>query len=87
MSAFAIRPTVHLSDGHSVASSSEAAAVVRGYALTHCSLTASVLLRRLEAIESAAEAQKLALEFRAWAAREGLLLSRPPKAGRPSHRR
>jgi hypothetical protein len=90
MSAFAIRPAVQLRDGHSVASSAEAVAVVRGYALAHCSLTASVLLRRLEAIESADEAQRLALEFRAWAAREGLLLNRPPKpalAARHSHRR
>ena len=35
MSAFAMRPPVHLRDGHSVASFSEAAAIVRGYALAH----------------------------------------------------
>jgi hypothetical protein len=90
MSAFAIRPPVQLNDGYAVESSSDAAAVVRGYASTHCSLAASVLLRRLEAIESADEAQRLALEFRAWAAREGLLLSRPPKtamAARPLRHR
>jgi hypothetical protein len=81
---------VQLSDGHSIASSSEAAEVVRGHAMAHCSLIASDLCRRLEAIESLEEAQRLALEFRAWAAREGLLLSRPrnaPIAARPSHRR
>jgi hypothetical protein len=90
MSAFAIRPPVQLRDGHSIASSSEAAAVVRGYAMLHCSLIASDLCRRLEAIESSDEAQRLALEFRAWAAREGLLLSRPRKgaiAARPLRHR
>jgi len=90
MSAFAIRPPVQLQDGHSIVSSSEAAALVRNHAMAHCSLSASVLLRRLEAIETADEAQRLALDFRAWAAREGLLLNRPPKkaiGGRPLHRR
>lgn len=90
MSAFAILPPVHLRDGYSVASSSEAAAIVRGYATSHCSLAASVLLRRLEAIETSDEAQRLGLEFRAWAAREGLLLSRPQSraiaAGPSRHR-
>jgi hypothetical protein len=74
MSVFAIRPPVHLRDGHAVGSSSEAAAVVREHAMAHCSLAASVLVRRLERIETPDEAQGLALEFRAWAAREGLLL-------------
>lgn len=78
MSAFALRPPVHLRDGHAVASSSDAADILRGYATSHCSLTASVLLRRLEAIETSDEAQRLGLEFRAWAAREGLLLTQPP---------
>lgn len=88
MCAFAIRPPVQLRDGHSIASSSEAAALVRGHAIAHCSLAASVLLRRLEAIETSAEAQSLALEFRAWAAREGLLLKLPRTiAARPSRRR
>jgi hypothetical protein len=64
-------------DGHSIGSSMEAAAVVRNHAMAHCSLVASDLCRRLEAIETSDEAQRLALEFRAWAAREGLLLSRP----------
>jgi 23S rRNA U2552 (ribose-2'-O)-methylase RlmE/FtsJ len=64
-------------DGHSIGSSLEAAAVVRSHAMAHCSLVASDLYRRLETIESADEAQRLALEFRAWAAREGLLLDRP----------
>lgn len=77
MSAFAIRPPVYMRDGHPIGSSLEAAAVVRDHAVTHCSLSASDLYRRLEAIESAEEAQRLALEFRAWAAREGLLLDRP----------
>lgn len=77
MSAFAIRPPVHMRDGHSIASSSEAAAIVRNHAMTHCSLVASDLYRRLDAIENVGEAQRLALEFRAWAAREGLLLGRP----------
>jgi hypothetical protein len=79
MSAFAIRPAVQLSDGHSVASSSEAAAIVRRHATDHCSLAASILLRVLEQVDSSEEAQRLALEFRAWAAREGLLLTRPIK--------
>jgi hypothetical protein len=79
MSTFAIRPPVHLRDGHAIASSTEAARLVRDHAMTHCSLTASVLARRLERIETADEAQKLALEFRAWADREGLLLTRPLK--------
>jgi hypothetical protein len=68
---------VHLRDGHAVGSSSEAAAIVRKHAIAHCSLAASVLVRRLERIETPDEAQGLALEFRAWAAREGLLLTHP----------
>jgi hypothetical protein len=79
MPAFSIRPAVHMKHGHAIASSSEAAAVVRDHATAHCSLAASDLCRRLEALESADEAQRLALEFRAWAAREGLLLDLPPK--------
>lgn len=87
MSAFAISPAVQLRDGHSVTSSSEAAAIVRRHATAHCSLIASALFRRLEQVESSEEAHRLALEFRAWAAREGLLLTRPmttPIAARPS---
>ncbi len=90
MSAFAIRPAVPLRDGHSVTSSSEAAAVVRRHAMHHCSLAASILLRSLEDVDSSEQAQRLALEFRAWAAREGLLLTRPIKvatAARPSQHR
>jgi hypothetical protein len=88
MSAFAIRPPVQMRDGHWIGSSSEAATVVRSHAMAHCSLVASDLCRRLEAIDTTEEAQRLALEFRAWAAREGLLLSRPNTIGvRPSHRR
>jgi hypothetical protein len=79
MSAFAISPAVQLRDGHAVASSSEAADIVRRHAMDHCSLAASILLRRLEDVDSSEEAQRLALEFRAWAAREGLLLTRPIK--------
>jgi hypothetical protein len=45
--------------------------------MNHCSLAASVLVRRLEDAQSPDEAQQLALEFRAWAAREGLLLTPP----------
>lgn len=80
MSAFSIHPPVHLTEGRPVASSSEAAAVVRRHAIAHCSLAASVLFRRLERIDSPDEAQRVALDFRAWAAREGLLLTHP-KAG------
>jgi hypothetical protein len=80
MSSFAIRPPVHLRDGHAIDSLTEAAALVRDHATAHCSLVASDLCRRLETIETLDEAQRLALEFRAWAAREGLLLSRPRKA-------
>jgi hypothetical protein len=82
MHAFAICPPVHLRDGHAITSSSEAADLVRQHAMAHCSLNASVLVRRLEGIESPDEAQALALEFRAWAAREGLLLMRPLRARR-----
>jgi hypothetical protein len=87
MSAFAICPAVRLSDGHSITSSAEAADIVRRHATDHCSLIASILCRRLEQVESSDEAQCLALDFRAWAAREGLLLSPPPRtpiAARPS---
>lgn len=77
MAAFAIRPAVHMRDGHSIESSLEAAALVRHHAIAHCSLVASDLYRRLEAIDSEDDAERLALEFRAWAAREGLLLNRP----------
>ena len=77
MAAFVIRPPVHMRDGHSIKSSLEAAALVREHAMVHCSLVASDLYRRLEAIDSEDEAECLALEFRAWAAREGLLLNRP----------
>lgn len=80
MSAFAIRPAVQLRDGHLVTSSSEAADIVRRHATDHCSLAASILFRRLEEVESSDEAQRLGLDFRAWAAREGLLLTRPPRA-------
>ncbi len=89
MAIFAISPPVHLNDGHAIATSSEAAAIVRRHAMAHCSLSAATLLRRLEHIEhqqpeDAAEAQRLALEFRAWAAREGLLL-KSPQRHRTSH--
>lgn len=84
MSAFAIRPAVRLRDGHAVESSLEAAEIVRRHAMNHCSLAASVLVRRLEEARSPDEAQQLALEFRAWAAREGLLLTRPPIAAQPA---
>ena len=77
MPAFAIRPAVHLRDGHAIASLPEAAAILRQFAVAHCSLAASMLFRRIERIESSDEARTLALEFRAWAAREGLLLTRP----------
>lgn len=90
MSAFAIRPPVQLRDGHAVGSSSEAAEIVRRHAVDHCSLAASILLRSLEDVASSEEAQRLALEFRAWAAREGLLLTRPIKlstGARPSQPR
>jgi hypothetical protein len=85
--AFAISPAVTMCDGHSVASSSEAADIVRQHAIAHCSLIASMLFRRLEQVESSDDAERLALEFRAWAAREGLLLTRPihaPTAAQPS---
>lgn len=87
MPEFAIRPAVQLRDGHSVTSSSEAADVVRRHAMDHCSLAASILVRRLEEVGSPDDAQRLALDFRAWAAREGLLLTRPPRTpidARPS---
>jgi hypothetical protein len=77
MTAFAIRPAVLLRDGYSVTSSSEAADIVRQHATAHCSLIAAALLRRLERLDSSEDAQGRALEFRAWAAREGLLLQRP----------
>ncbi len=77
MVAFAFRPPVHLRDGHAIGSLSEAARVVRAHAMSHCSLTAAALLRRMESSRSEDEAQTLALEFRSWAAREGLLLTRP----------
>jgi hypothetical protein len=80
MPAFSIRPSVQMKNGRAVVSSSEAAALVRDHAMAHCSLSASDLYRRLEAIETADDAQRLALEFRAWAAREGLLLDIPNKA-------
>lgn len=87
MSAFTIRPAVHMQNGHPVTSSSEAADIVRQHATAHCSLIASMLFRRLEQVELSDEAQRLALEFRAWAAREGLLLTHPiqaPIAAQPS---
>lgn len=88
MAAFVIRPPVHMRDGHSITSSLEAAALVRNHAMVHCSLVASDLYRRLEAIDSEDEAKRLALEFRAWAAREGLLLNRAKAiAVRPSPHR
>ena len=80
MSAFAIRPPVYLRDGDPVASSVDAAALVRRHATASCNLTASVLCRRLEDIKTEEEAEQLALEFRAWAAREGLLLTRPRRS-------
>jgi hypothetical protein len=48
--------------------------------MAHCSLTAAALCRRLEQIENSDDAQSLALEFRAWAGREGLLLTHPIRA-------
>lgn len=87
MNAFAICPAVPLRDGHSVSSLPEAAHIVRQHATAHCSLVSSALLRRLEQVDSSEDAQRAALEFRAWAAREGLLLTRPPRkpiAARPS---
>jgi hypothetical protein len=80
MAVLAIRPPVRLRDGHSVASLPEAAALVRRHAMAHCSLTAAALCRRLEQIENSDDAQSLALEFRAWAGREGLLLTHPIRA-------
>jgi hypothetical protein len=85
MGAFAIRPPVHLRDGHSIMSLPEAAAIVRQHAVAHGSLVASALFRRLERIETSDEARSLALEFRAWAAREGLLLTHPRTARRRRH--
>jgi hypothetical protein len=82
MPAFAIRPPVQLRDGYAVTSVPEAAAIVRQHAVEHCSLTASALFRRIELIETSDEARSLALEFRAWAAREGLLLTHPRRARR-----
>ncbi|MGD9923771.1 MAG: hypothetical protein AB7V13_20365 [Pseudorhodoplanes sp.] len=79
MNASAIRPPVHLRDGHAVESLADAATVVRRHATAHCSLAAAALFRRLERMETADEAQFLALEFRAWAAREGLLLTHPKR--------
>lgn len=80
MSIRAIRPPVQLRDGHSVASLPEAAALVRKHAMAHCSLSAATLCRRLEQIENSDDPQALGLEFRAWAAREGLLLTHPIRA-------
>jgi hypothetical protein len=80
MPAFAILPPVQLRDGHAIASVPEAAAVVHRHAMEHCSLAAAALFRRLEQIETSDEAQSLALEFRAWARREGLLLTHPRRA-------
>lgn len=77
MPAFAIHPPVQLRDGQAISSVPEAAAVVRQHAMKHCSLAASALFRRLELIETSDEARSLALEFRAWAAREGILLTHP----------
>ncbi len=77
MSAFVIRPPVHLHDGRAIDTSSDAAAIVRQHAMTHCSLATSVLAWQMETIETADEAQALALQFRAWASREGLLMTRP----------
>lgn len=79
MNAFAIRPAVPLHDGHSISSLAEAAQIVRQHATAHCSLVSSALLRRIEQVDSSEDAQRAALEFRAWAAREGLLLTCPPR--------
>lgn len=75
--ALAIRPPVYLRDGRPVSSLADAESIVRRHAVSHCSLTAAALLRQIESVRSAEEVQAISLEFRAWAAHEGLLLKRP----------
>lgn len=77
LATFAIRPPVYLRDGRPISRLSDAETIVRHHALSHCSLRAAALLRQIESTHSAEEAQAIGLEFRAWAAHEGLLLKRP----------
>ena len=77
---FAIRPPVHLRNGQQIGSTSDAASIVKRHAMSHCSLVAATLLHRIEGIETGDEAASISLEFRSWAAREGLLLTKPRAA-------
>ena len=79
MSGFSIDPPVHLRDHpqQAIRSLNAAAVVVRQYAREHFDSATENVLHRLEGAATLAQARSAANAFRAWAAREGVLLVPP----------